>query len=278
MISVIITSYNFVDFLPECINSVLSQKHQDFEIIIVDDGSTDVKTVDYLNSLNNPKINIQLKKNEGVSIARNFGAALSKGEYLIFLDGDDKLHENYFLQAIQAFENNKTLNYIFSDLYEFGERDNKVYFEDIKIKNLLLYCGSHVSAIITKSLWLKSNGFSTDFKEGWEDWDFLIRLHSAGLNAHKLIEPLFYYRIRKNSRTEISHLYHNKKLEQLLFKNNMDAYLYHFDEPITILREYENQKYQILQLQQKVDNIYNTKSYKLGHLLLSPFKFIKNKF
>lgn len=101
LFSVIVPAYNVEQYLPECIESVLAQSCQDFELILVDDGSTDHtgKICDeYLASTN--IIQVIHQSNSGLSVARNAGIKKASGEYLIFLDGDDFL-ENQALETIR---------------------------------------------------------------------------------------------------------------------------------------------------------------------------------
>ncbi len=88
MISVIIPCYNQAHFLYEAIESVLAQTHHDFEIIVVDDGSTD-STAEV--AAGHPDVRYVRQPNRGVATARNTGLRESEGEYLVFLDADDHL-------------------------------------------------------------------------------------------------------------------------------------------------------------------------------------------
>ena len=90
LFSVIIPVYNIADYLPQCIDSVLAQDFQDYEIILVDDGSTDGSSEicdKYV--LEYEQIKVIHKENTGPSDARNIGIKNAIGDYIIFLDGDD---------------------------------------------------------------------------------------------------------------------------------------------------------------------------------------------
>ena len=98
MISIIIPVYNTALYLDECIKSVLNQTYQDFECILVDDGSTDgsLKKCQYW-ALKDPRIKVFHQENQGVSAARNKGINEAKGEYIAFIDSDDWV-EIYYLE------------------------------------------------------------------------------------------------------------------------------------------------------------------------------------
>jgi len=274
VISVIITCYNLGRYLPECIESVLNQTYKNFEIILIDDGSTDMETILYLDQLKADYIDIHRQTNRGVSVARNYGASFAKGDFLLFLDGDDKIGPEYFSLAISACENDLSLNYIYCDMQEFENGTNYRSLAQLKIETTLLHAGTHVSAIIKRELWERSGGFNPDFLHGWEDWDFLIRLLQIGLRAYKIPKGLLLYRIRNESRDQTGNKFYNTELEQLLFKSNISAYINVFPCPITLLREHKAQQSEIEDLRRHAGNIYNTFSYRLGAFLLSPVKWL----
>lgn len=90
--SIICPVYNINEsYLKKCIDSVLNQNFNDFELIIIDDGSSRESTISYLNKIKNSDNHLLLfsKENGGVSSARNFGIKKASGKYLLFLDGDD---------------------------------------------------------------------------------------------------------------------------------------------------------------------------------------------
>ena len=92
LISIIVPVYNSEKYLEKCISSILNQTYKNIEIIIVDDGSKD-KSVEICDnfSKNNKNIKVFHKKNEGVSIARNYGISKAKGDYILFIDSDDTI-------------------------------------------------------------------------------------------------------------------------------------------------------------------------------------------
>ena len=93
--SVIIPIYNVEAFLKECIDSVLQQTYKDYEIILVDDGSTDESgAIADTYARNYPGINVIHRNNGGLSAARNTGIEAAKGRYIIFVDSDDYIDKN----------------------------------------------------------------------------------------------------------------------------------------------------------------------------------------
>lgn len=140
MFSIIIPVYNCDKYLPRCIDSILVQKYQDYEIILINDGSTDnSKTVcdEYIKK--DKRVKVIHKNNEGVSKARNDGLSVAKGKYICFLDADDYLSGNYFKEVEKIFnkyENLELINFgFFSDVDDL--EFNKLSSDTINYKNKL---------------------------------------------------------------------------------------------------------------------------------------------
>ena len=96
IISIIVPVYNVESYLPMCIDSILSQKFKDFELILIDDGSTDEsgKICDkYIKK--DPRIKVIHQRNQGLSAARNSGIEIAKGDFITFIDSDDKVTNNF---------------------------------------------------------------------------------------------------------------------------------------------------------------------------------------
>lgn len=106
-VSVIIPVYNVKpEYIDEAINSVLNQTYKNIEIIVVNDGSTDENTLNYLKTINNPLIKIVNQENKGLGGARNTGIENSTGDYIGFLDSDDWLDNNYYEVLYNLCEEN----------------------------------------------------------------------------------------------------------------------------------------------------------------------------
>lgn len=277
-ISIVIPCYNHGAYIQDAIDSVLAQTYANWEIIIVDDGSTDAVTIQKLKSIEINNVAIYFQQNRGVSVARNFGATKAKGDYLLFLDGDDKIGNEYLQLATEAFLASPNVNYVYCDIQEFGNSNNYRSIEMLDLKKTLLHNQTHVSAIIKKELWLASNGFDENFKKGWEDWDFIITLLKIGIEYYKIPKGLLNYRILTSSRDTNAVNTHHKLLKNQIYLKHIESYIEYFGEPLNILRNVELQQAEIFQLNQKANNIYNTHSYKLGSFFLFPFKLIKKVF
>lgn len=113
-VSVIIPCYNQGAFIKEAVDSVLAQTFQDFEIIIVNDGSSDAKTNEFLSNFTAPKTTVlSLAENQGPSVARNVAIKAAKGKYILPLDADDKIAPTYLEKAFNVLEQNISVGIVY---------------------------------------------------------------------------------------------------------------------------------------------------------------------
>ena len=132
MISVVIPLYNKESQIANTLRSVLRQTYKDFEIVVVDDGSTD-HSVDEVKKVNDSRIRIISQENGGVSEARNRGIHEAKGEYIAFLDADDEWHQEYLSTQNQLINSYSECS-VFATNYQYS--DSKGRFIPAKIKQL----------------------------------------------------------------------------------------------------------------------------------------------
>lgn len=110
LISIVIPCYNAESFIKDTINSVLTQSYQNFEIIIINDGSTD-QSLEIIKNISDARINIINKKNSGISDTRNIGLQQAEGKYVLFLDSDDIISPNYLKSGIELLENSTDVHF-----------------------------------------------------------------------------------------------------------------------------------------------------------------------
>jgi glycosyltransferase involved in cell wall biosynthesis len=195
--SVIIPLYNKKKFIERCINSVLSQSFNKYEIIVIDDCSTDGSS-EIVERLF-PQIQLVRKKNGGVSSARNLGIEHSKEKFVAFLDADDYWTENYLKNLYNIIENYSDIK-IIGTSYSSNENNlehNEInsgvrllndYFSEA-IYNTLFF----TSAVVIKKDFFKSNlAFDINIKRG-EDLDVWFRAILSGGKAVYVNAPLVFY-------------------------------------------------------------------------------------
>ncbi len=106
LLSIVVPNYNNGKYIVECLNSVITSCSDEFEVIVVDDGSVD-DSLEILKQLDDCRIRVITQKNQGVSVARNTGIDNSKGKYIIFCDSDDYYAENAISKILQVIKDNK---------------------------------------------------------------------------------------------------------------------------------------------------------------------------
>jgi len=138
-VSVVIPAYNAEKFIAETIQSVLNQTFQDFEVIVVNDGSQD-KTPEIVQEFCNQDQRVQLinKANSGVSDTRNLGMSLAKGEYIALLDADDLWMPTYLEKKVHFLENHKDISYVGSYIVHVDESGSVIKKELISWSEDLL--------------------------------------------------------------------------------------------------------------------------------------------
>ncbi|MCR5605351.1 MAG: glycosyltransferase family 2 protein, partial [Treponema sp.] len=121
--SVIVLGYNIEKFVSECLDSVLAQTYKEFEVIIIDDGSTD-GTGDICRQFErkDTRVHYYFQNNAGTTVARTHGYSLAKGDYVIAVDGDDTVNENW-LETINNCLAEKDYDCVFYNFYNW-ENEN----------------------------------------------------------------------------------------------------------------------------------------------------------
>jgi glycosyltransferase involved in cell wall biosynthesis len=234
-VSVIIPCYNYGHVIEEAVESVLSQAMQDFEIIIVNDGSTDKFTNDLLTNYTKPKTKVIHQNNQGLAMARNNGIAKASGEYILPLDADNKITPTYLEKAVKILDNNPEIGIVYSDAIFFGERKGLWKLPDFKFENLLVCNFIDACSVVRKKVWVAVGGFDPRMPvPGYEDWDFWIGAFEAGWEFFKLSEPLFIYRWRSTSMIHNCNIPENRKLLiAYVVSKHRSSYIEHLSQVIS---------------------------------------------
>lgn len=178
--SVILPTYNREDVIQNAIESVLNQKFENWELIIVDDGSTD-NTVKIVKQYDDARIKYYWKKNEERSIARNFGIERAIGAYICFLDSDDEYLDNHFETLFNFIHNSIEKNAIFHTKAMHIKNGNKTidkYYdsnEGVPITEYLLNANLIMNSICIYSSILEIDKFPEKFNI-WEDMHLWMRI------------------------------------------------------------------------------------------------------
>ncbi len=199
-VTIAIPCYNHGEFLLETLDSVHAQSFDDYEVVIVDDGSTDQATCDLLSSLCRPKVKVVHTKNNGVSAARNRAIAEATGEYILPLDADDMIAPTYLEKAVAVLEAQPDVAVVFGERLMFGEQEGVLSLPDYDPRRLLVENLIYPAAMFRKTDWQKVGGYCDAMVHGWEDWEFWISMSRLNKRVVKLPVTLFLYRVRGSSR------------------------------------------------------------------------------
>ncbi len=197
--SIIIPCYNQGHFIDEAVKSVLAQSYSDFEIIIINDGSTDESTNLLLRSYNKPKTKVINTKNQGLAAARNNGIAEATGKYILPLDADDKIEPTYLEKSIKILETNKNIGIVYCRAQLFGSVETEWLLPEYSLERMLLDNIIFCSALFRMEDYKSIGGYDTSMQHGWEDYDFWLSLLEMGRTVHQIPEILFYYRVSDDS-------------------------------------------------------------------------------
>ena len=191
-------------YLGQCLDSILAQSFSDYEVLMVNDGSTDSsKEICAEYEKRDSRFRLIDKANGGVSSARNSGLCNSSGDYILFVDSDDYVESTMFekLYAKAKLEKANIVECEFKYIYESGKRCKSVHFPNYKnISDCLIHAYPNAWNKIYKRTWIQSMG--TTFPKGlWhEDIEFFFKiLPFAGCIPFTVHEPLYFYRQRDGS-------------------------------------------------------------------------------
>lgn len=203
-VSVIVPVYNASKYLPKCLDSLVSQTIESYEIIIINDGSTD----NSLEIINNYKLNKKVKvistQNNGIGISRNNGLKQAKGKYVLFVDSDDYVSED-FIEKMLKKATLENADIVICDMYRVFDdakiKNDKIEFNDGIIKNekeqlLNIPLGPCGKLFLKEILTIN---FAEKLK--YEDVPFVINALINSKKTVKLNEYLYYYVIHDSSET-----------------------------------------------------------------------------
>jgi len=271
--TVIIPCYNDGKYIVEALNSIRNQTLKAEKIIIIDDGS-DNETKTILKNIKAENVEVVCQENKGVCVARNIGVDLAKTDYILNLDADDYFEPTFLEKAVNVLNNNSHIGVV-GCYYKILNND-RLNLNIVKpiggtVKNLLANNNAMNCSLYRKICWSKVSGYDENMKDGYEDWDFWMSILKHNWDMHILKEPLFVYRIKKNSRDIVAFKEHHMKLKLYLFEKHKQVYLDNFESYFNQVT-YINYKLKLKNLEST-----NTKASKIGNTILAPLKFLKMK-
>ena len=200
-VSIAIPCFNYGQYLDEAVDSVLTQTFQDFEIVIVDDKSTDGTTGDIVKQQEKKDSRIKTffhEQNKRMAGARNKAINESSGRFIVPLDADDKLHPDFLQECYNQIIGRKE-HIVYTDMRFFGTLNKDYLFPNYNLNSLYIRGQFPVTVMYHKIHWEQVGGYNETFKEGYEDWEFAINMGEHGHTGFHIPKILFYYRWKDNS-------------------------------------------------------------------------------
>jgi glycosyltransferase involved in cell wall biosynthesis len=226
LVSVVMPTYNGAEFIYEAIQSILNQSYSNFELFIVDDGSTD-NTSEIIMSFNDDRISfIKKEKNSGIADSLNIGIANAKGKYFARMDDDDVSQVNRLQMQVEFMETNPDVVVCATNDQNLG--GNRPYLSDLKIRigllfrNVLIHASVMMPMVIVKACQYNINMVPS------EDYDLWSRILNEG-KFHKLQEPLMHIRYSSDGQTA-TRRNEQLKLNVNICKRILKNYSFNLDE------------------------------------------------
>lgn len=229
LVSIIVPCFNQAIFLPEAVESVIVQSYPNWELLIVNDGSPDntnqvFENLTKLYPQSKRKLFLIQKENGGLSDARNTGISQARGDYILPLDADDKIHPEMLSNVLHDIRRSGS-DIVFTNYKEFGLSSRSTNYGDVEPQliqyfNQLPYC-----SLFKRNIWITTGGYNTNMIYGYEDWDFWISCIERGYKALRCSnnQALFFYRI-KNSSMYTKALEHDTELRAQIVLNHSALY------------------------------------------------------
>lgn len=274
-VSVIVPCYNQSQFLGEALQSILDQTYQNWECIIVDDGSPDdTENVAQIYCIQDSRIKYIYQKNGGLSGARNFGIQNASGDFILTLDADDKYDPTFIEKGVSILSKNQEIGVVSSWILRFkGSKEICVIKPNGKtIGDFLFQNAANGTSLFRKKCWEAVGGYDEKMKKGYEDWDFYIRVCAYGWNVHIIQEILFFYRQHDFSMRLDAYQNYDKEIKKYMCLKHKELYLSCYEDMIDyFLTSIDVGKKNNIKIRNTID-------FKIGYVLLKPLRMVKSLF
>lgn len=267
LVSIIVPCYNQEDFIDETLQSVYDQKYTNWECIVMDDGSTD-KSADIIQNwvAKDSRFRYYYKENGGIIQTRNYAIQCSKGEFILPLDGDDKIAPEYLKEAVDVFLKEPETKLVYCNLIYFGKINRHDNSSQYSFEKMLYENQIHSVAMFRKADFDQTRGYNDNMFDGLEDWDFWLEFLNPEDKVVKLDGYYLYYRIKDISRSTMIDKEKNERQILQMFKNHQEKYLQFFNP----VRDHINH----LHYKAETESLLSSAEYKIGKIICCPFCLI----
>ncbi len=200
-VSIVIPCYNHGEYIEETIASV--EKYPDksvYEIIIVNDGSTDAETIETLKKLEEQNYFVLNQENMGLADARNNGIKFAKGDYILPLDSDNMIRPDYIKYGIEIMDKNPKVGMVYGDAQLFGTKNGIRKAGEYSRRRQFVWNAIDACAVIRKSALEEIGGYDRNMPYmGYEDWNLVVSLNHSKWKLKYVNKVLYDYRVGKES-------------------------------------------------------------------------------
>ena len=229
--SIVIPCFNHGQYLREALASALLSDFDDYEVVVVDDGSTDEATLSIIEELKSQLRDRQnlffiRQENQGPSVARNNGIRAARGEYILPLDADDRISPHFLRKAADILDNNPRVGVVYAYVKYIGDKDGLLECPVFDAQKLLLNNFVAGCSVFRRLVWEDCSGYDPNLAIGYEDWDLWIGAMERGWMFHLIKEVLFEYRIVNGSRNMSCNIPENRReLIKYICNKHRDTYI-----------------------------------------------------
>jgi len=199
-VSVIVPVYNMEKYLPETLDSILASDYHLFEVVLMNDGSTDASldiAREYASK--DARVSVYTQRNAGPCAARNHAISLAKGEWILPVDADNRIECDFISKAVEVIKADKEVKVVCPRADFFGDRSGEWKLPPFSLRLLARKNIMDTCALYRKSEWKRIGGYCEEIIAR-EDWEFWIAMLKEGGKVVRLPGISLHYRIRNNSK------------------------------------------------------------------------------
>lgn len=275
LVSIIVPCYKQAHYLEQSLQSVIDQTYNNWECIIVNDGSPDnTSKVAHTWIKKDSRFKFLEKENGGLSSARNAGIKLSNGTLILPLDADDILSPKYLETTVPELEKRSNVAIVGCYSKFFRGNINNIVNEHIPKGDYyrwLLYTNQLVAtSLYRKSLWEAVGGYDESMMKGFEDWEFWLNITKRGWSYYIVSDYLFYYRKAKNSMLVSTIAENAETVKKYIVLKHKELYVDDFENFLEVFT------HNLVISRRKEQRLQNSLEYKLGKAILKPWKLLRN--
>ena len=199
-LGVVVPCYNYGEFLREAVESVTAARRSDIELVIVDDGSTDLHTQQEVERLVQEGYHVIRQTNRGLAASRNVGVRALTADYILPLDADNKIRPVFIERALAILDAQPGVGVVYGDAQNFGARAERWVTGPFDQARLMRWNYIDACAVLRRTVWEQNGGYDGTLPvQGLEDWDMWLGARGRGWEFEYVPEIFFDYRVKKES-------------------------------------------------------------------------------